>query len=605
LLRDTLKELVESAVDSLIATGKLPEAARASIEISDTKNPDHGDYACNFALVATKKAGIPPRQIGEMLAACLLGPSSTDTPTLFQSIDVAGPGFLNLRLKPEAISAYIDTILKLGISLPNAKRQTPNADSARLNVEFVSVNPNGPITVGSGRGAAFGDALVRVFRAAGYDVDSEYYINDGVNSQQMMLFAESVRSYALDQPQPENGYKGEYVKAVAVDIAAAHGSEDPNSQPVSWWQARSQELMIERQRDDLATFGVAFKTWFSEQSMHDSGLVETSLEKLKANGSADDECYRAEIMREGKEERLERKPEECGPLWLRATKFGDDKDRVLLRSNGRPAYIAGDVAYMESKLGQRGFDKAFIILGPDHHGYIPRMNAVCKALGYPAERFEIIIFQIVRFLKDGKPAPMRKRDGNIYELRDLIDEIGMNAAPSADKEEQQRIGKDVARFFYLMRSHETHMDFDIDLATKQSDENPVFYAQYAHARICSVIAKAAESGFQTQHPTPNTQHLLKNPKELALIKKILDLPEEVARCARDYGVHRLTTYAVELARTYHHFYDVCRVIQPDEPELTQARIALCHAAAIGLKATFELLGISAPERMDRETPLPA
>jgi arginyl-tRNA synthetase len=228
------------------------------------------------------------------------------------------------------------------------------------------------------------------------------------------------------------------------------------------------------------------------------------------------------------------------------------------------------------------------------------MKAVCQALGYSPDRFEIIIFQIVRFLKDGKPAPMRKRDGNIYELSDLIDEIGSNASPNASKEEQQRIGRDVSRFFYLMRSHDTHMDFDIDLATKQSDENPVFYAQYAHARICSVLAKAAEAGFVISEETPANLALLTNPRELALIKKILDLPMEVARCAKDYGVHRLTTFAVELGRTYHHFYDVCRVVQPDEPELSLARVALCNAAAIGLKATFELLGISAPERMDRE-----
>lgn len=598
MLRDTLQNLVESAVDSLISSGKLPEAARVPIEISDTKNPDHGDYACNFALVATKKAGIPPRQIGEMLAEAL---QSTESHP-FLSVEIAGPGFLNLRIKSEVIAAYVEKILELGIGLPNAQSVKAKVSAqTKLNVEFVSVNPNGPITVGSGRGAAFGDALVRVFKAAGYEVAPEYYINDGVNSQQMKLFAESVKSYALSEPFPENGYKGEYVKAVADDVSRAHASEDLKSYPVGWWQAKSQELMIERQRQDLAMFGVSFNTWFSEQSMHESGLVSASLEKLKANGSADAECYRAEIVREGKEERLEQKPEECGPLWLRSTKFGDDKDRVLLRSDGRPAYIAGDVAYMESKLGQRGFDKAYIILGPDHHGYIPRMNAVCKALGYPSERFEIIIFQIVRFLKDGKPAPMRKRDGNIYELSDLITEIGSNAAPTADEEEQKRIGRDVARFFYLMRSHDTHMDFDIDLATKQSDENPVFYAQYAHARICSVLTKAAESGL---HPVTGDKlaSILSHPRELALIKKILDLPMEVARCADDYGVHRLTTYAVELARTYHHFYDACRVIQTEEPDLSGARIVLCRAAAIGLKATFHLLGISAPERMDREVP---
>lgn len=579
----------------------LPSEARVPVEITDTKTRDHGDFACNFALTATKKAGIPPRQIGVMLKQ-VLESSSGEASSPIATVEIAGPGFLNIHLKPEAVAAYVDTVLDMGNSLANLAAQSFEGQKLpKLNVEFVSVNPNGPITVGSARGAVFGDVLCRVFAAAGYPVDREYYINDGVNSKQMRLFAESVQSYALGLPLPENGYQGDYVKDVAEEVSRLFGRDASRKEPVGWWQERSQELMLERQRQDLATFEVGFDRWFSEQSMHESGLVTDSLEKLKANGSADSECYRTEVVREGKEATLEQKPEECGPLWLRATKFGDDKDRVLLRSDGRPAYIAGDVAYMESKLGQRGYEKAIIILGPDHHGYIPRMNAVCQALGYPQERFEIIIFQIVRFVKDGKPAPMRKRDGNIYELRDLIDEIGANSSPTADKAEQQRIGKDVSRFFYLMRSHETHMDFDIDLATKQNDENPVFYVQYAHARICSVIAKAESAGFVRDDNNPTDAALLTHETELALIMKILDLPIEVARCAKDYGVHRLTTYAIELARTYHHFYDACRVVQPEEPALTLARLNLCHAARTGLRAVFTLLGVSAPERMDRET----
>ncbi len=598
MLRDTLKRLVESTVDSLIQSGDLPETARIPVEITDTKNPEHGDFACNFGLVASKKAGLPPRKIAELLASEI----NTSDSSPVSSVEVAGPGFMNFRLKSQAIADYVPQILELGVDLPNiASTQFAGQSLPRLNVEFVSVNPNGPITVGSARGAAFGDVLSRVFAASGFSIDREYYINDGVNSKQMRLFAESVLAYALAQPLPENGYQGEYVKGVAEDVARLFPQINASEQPVEWWQEKSQELMIERQRQDLNTFDVQFDRWFSEQSMHESGLVASSLEKLKANGSADAECYRGVIVREEKVERLDKTPEECGPLWLRSTKFGDDKDRVLLRSNGRPAYIAGDVAYMESKLGERKYDKAIIVLGPDHHGYINRMNAVCLALGYSLEQFEIIIFQIVRFVKDGKPAPMRKRDGNIYELRDLIDEIGANSSPLASKEEQQRIGRDVARFFYLMRSHETHMDFDIDLATKQNDENPVFYVQYAHARICSVISKGNDAGFSSIEMGLQHRHLLTHSTELALIKKILDLPMEVARCAKDYGVHRITTYAVELARNYHHFYDACRVVQTDEPDLTLARLSLCHAARVGLQATFKLLGVSAPTRMDRET----
>jgi arginyl-tRNA synthetase len=308
-------------------------------------------------------------------------------------------------------------------------------------------------------------------------------------------------------------------------------------------------------------------------------------------------------------------------------------DRVLRRRDGRLTYISSDVAYHADKFNRPpNADKLITILGPDHHGYIARLHAVvaaflenpstehisqseplseieariyrspeerdaCQAaLQLSREKLEVVIFQIVRFLKDGKPAPMRKRDGNIYELRDLIQELGQAAAPEEPEEEQLRIGRDVARFFYLMRSHDTHMDFDIDLATKQSEENPVFYAQYAHARIASILRKSEEADLSTQ---ADSVHLLSHPRETTLIKKILDLPFEVERCAADYGVHRLTTYAVELARTFHHFYDVCRVIQPEEPELTAARLELCRATKLALKSTFDLLGVSAPEKMER------
>lgn len=671
MLRDHLQNLVEHAVAYLVSEGRLPEAVReVPVEITDTKNPEHGDYACNFALVASKKAGMNPRQIGEALREALVS-----EPT-FGAIDIAGPGFLNLKLTPTAISRYVANILDLGKGF--AQRPTP--DAKRLNVEFVSVNPNGPITVGSGRGAAFGDTLSRVLQAAGDRVEREYYINDGVNSEQMKLFAESVRALALGNPLPEKGYKGEYVadiaerlvnpdtpNLVAIDksINEALSSLDSTLNAESSVGYRSERLtqlretflsardqiraeieardfgavasgeideaalnedaqqavreavekmttdqiqrsvqnwMVERQRSDLAVFGVEFDRWFSEQSLHDEGKVDSVLGKLQEDGVA----YKASKSNTDAEVEEDDEEETSGggeALWLASSRFGDDKDRVLVRADGRPAYIAADVAYLEDKLGTRGYDKAFLILGPDHHGYIGRMYAAYQALGYPLDekgkpaKFEIVIFQIVRFLKDGKPAPMRKRDGNIYELRDLVEELGKAQAPNADLEEQRRIGADVARFFYLMRSHDTHMDFDIDLATKQSDENPVFYVQYAHARICSVIAKATDSGLASEEGTDFG--LLTHPRELALIKKILDLPTEVQRCAKDYGVHRLTTYAVELARTYHHFYDACRVIQLDQPELSRARLGLCTAARTALQATFDLLGVSAPERMER------
>ncbi len=596
MLRGQIKLLLQSAIQALVDSGELPETVlEIPLEVTDTKTPEHGDFACPFALSSTKRVGKPPRAIAEALRTELLKDSEGSP---FSEIEIAGPGFLNLRVKPASIVAYVPQVLELGDRLSHAEIPAQSA-KRRINIEYVSVNPNGPITVGSGRGAAFGDTFSRVLAASGDSVERDYYINDGVNSEQMRLFAESVKAHALSEPLPENGYKGEYVLDVAHEVEGLHPDAKTKTD-IGWWQSVSQELMIERQRTDLATFGVTFDRWFSEQTLHDNGQVAAALEGLIKSGAADSECFSNEIVREDKVETLQQKPEECGPLWLRSTRWGDDKDRVLTRSDGRPAYIAADVAYLENKLGTRAYDKAYLILGPDHHGYIPRMYAACQALGYPLSRFEIVIFQIVRFVKEGKPAPMRKRDGNIYELRDLIDELGANIAPKAPKAEQQRIGADVSRFFYLMRSHDTHMDFDIDLATKQSDENPVFYAQYAHARICSVLSKAhAELGIDASAPLEFDQSLLVNPREMALIKKILDLPYEVRRCASDFGVHRLTTYAVELARTYHYFYDGCRVVQADQKQLSVARAALCQAARFALKSTFDLLGVSAPERMDR------
>lgn len=584
-----------------MAEGSLPEAIReVPVEISDTKNPEHGDYSCNLAMVAAKRVGMNPRQLGETLQSALRGETSERWPEgPFAAVEIAGPGFLNLKLKPEVVAAYVVDILTKGSDLPKSDRLAGN----RINVEYVSVNPNGPVTVGSGRGAAFGDTLSRVLEATGAKVAREFYINDGVNSEQMRQFAASVRALALGEPLPEKAYRGEYVQDVANRVLELY--PDVADRDLVWWQTVSQELMIERQRGDLATFKVEFDLWFSEQALHNEGKVAGALAKFEANGVS----YRSEKPLDGTAEEAEGGEDEDragdtggAALWLASSRFGDDKDRVLVRADGRPAYIAADAAYLEDKLGTRAFDRAVLILGPDHHGYIGRMYACYQALGYPVnakgkpDRFEIVIFQIVRFVKDGKPAPMRKRDGNIYELRDLVEELGRTQLPNGTPEEQRQVGADVSRFFYLMRSHDTHMDFDIDLATKQSDENPVFYVQYAHARICSVLRKAAE---QSLAADAQLASLLTHPRELGLIKKILDLPTEVERCAKDYGVHRLTTFAVELARTYHHFYDACRVIQADEPDLTKARLALCESARVALQATLDLLGISAPERLER------
>jgi len=658
LLRRELADRVNAAVGRLVADGRLPGAGYPAVEISDTKSPEHGDFACNFAMAASKAAGMPPRAIGEALASVL-----SEDPD-FERVEVAGPGFVNLSV---SVALTTRTLLRLLQDASGFFRHAPESPQ-KINVEYVSVNPNGPITIGSGRGAAYGSTLCNVLEAAGHTVHREYYINDGVNSEQMRLFAESVKAILEGRPVPEKGYKGDYVQEVAERIRS--GSAE-GALAVEVCQRLSQGLMLAKQREDLATFGVEFDTWFSEQSLHDSGAVGEEIDHLVQAGAADDREHRSKIKFgkggaiEDVEIEVQASEDDEGPddptydeiekremtseggqarinetLWLRSTKFGDDMDRVLRRRDGRLTYIASDVAYHKDKFNRPvGADKLVTVLGPDHHGYIGRLHAVVASLlvapgDDPAESFDdndakvwkdatekraclaalalarekltVQIFQLVRFVKDGKPAPMRKRDGNIYALIDLIDEIGEKVQPEGSAEEKRRSGRDVARFFYLMRSHDTTFDFDLDLAEKQSEDNPVFYAQYAHARICGVIEKAKEAGL----PLPLREaegegaggggrnlELLVHAKEKALILKLQDLGHEVERCAEDYGVNRLATYAVELARTYHHFYDACRVVQPEHPELSQARLALCIATRSALRATFDLLGISAPERM--------
>ncbi len=515
-----------------------------------------------------------------------------------------------------------------------------------------------------------------MLEAAGNTIHREYYINDGVNSEQMRLFAESVRAMAKGEAVPEKGYRGDYVDQVAktaIDLFAkgfkSHiayaqkrlaESSDPvvqsmfkrhlecdirldklcESMPAVEAIAAAdlmdlklicETLMTESQSEALKNFGVTFDTWFSEQTLHDQGIVDQLVDQLIANGVADEEPYRTvvkfarggkidEIIKEPQTVEMEAEDGEAAvgdtqgtTLWLRSTMFGDDMDRVLRRRDGRPTYITSDVAYHKDKFRRpANADKLITVLGPDHHGYIGRLTAVVaallktpdqtneQALAEAKEKLDVQIFQLVRFVKDGKPAPMRKRDGNIFALSDLVNEIGEKVKPNGTPQEKTEAGRDVARFFYLMRSHDTTFDFDLDLASKQSDENPVFYVQYAHARICSVIAKAAEGGLTSEGADLN---LLIHDREKALICKIVDLPNEVDRSAADYGVHRLATFAIELARTYHHFYDVCRVNQPDQPELSRARLALCEGTRIGLQAVCRLLGVSTPERMDRtETP---
>lgn len=679
MIRHQLASKIQASIDSLIQEGLIPAADYRAVSLEEPRNAAHGDFAISWAMQASKLAGKNPRELGDLLAACLSALPE------FSNVEVAGPGFINLTLTDDFAASYLPSILQ-----SEGKKVTeghyafsPTPNPKRINVEFVSVNPNGPITIGSGRGAAYGSALCTILEAAGNTVWREYYINDGVNSEQMRLFAESVRAIIGGRHVPDNGYKGDYVYEVAEtvknlfqqgfqnQIAYARKvlSDGPN--PVIQRHLEcfdrlqtlldqhgpekvgdacelddlkliSETLMSDKQSADLKAFGVTFDTWFSEQSLHDLGMVASDVADLEAKGAASDAPHRTIIkfkkggvIEEVKNELQATDEDDSADgtlptLWLRSTKFGDDMDRVLRRRDGRLTYIASDVTYHKDKLNRpKDADKMITILGPDHHGYIGRLTAVVAAmlmspdkakegtewtefdaqiyanqaekaqclaaLDEAKQKLEVQIFQLVRFLKDGKPAPMRKRDGNIYALIDLIKEIGAKVKPNGTPEEKTAAGRDVARFFYLMRNHDTTFDFDLDLAEKQSDENPVFYVQYAHARICSVIAKASEAGIKAG------EFKLTDPKEKALLLKILELAAVIEKAADDYAVNRLTSYATELARTYHAFYDACRVIDTANPETSSSRLALCEAARIGLRTVFELLGISAPDRMERDT----
>lgn len=625
LFQARLQDIFQVALTQLVDGGLIP-APTLSPEFEPPRDPSHGDIMTNFALVSAKELGKNPRQLAEMIVQAI------GTVVEIESISVAGPGFINLTLSPQWVSGFVGSILNQGEDFGKSRSDTPQ----KINVEFVSVNPNGPITIGSGRGAAYGSALCNVLEAAGHTVSREYYINDGVNSEQMRLFAESVRAIAEGLPFPEEGYKGDYVEAVANSL-------DSKPADIREYQELAQTKMLQKQKADLAAFQTTFDTWFSEQSLHDSGRVITEIDRLVSIGSADTEPKRVKLTqgKGGVIKDVEVEGQEGdNVLWLRSTKFGDDQDRVLRRGDGRLTYIASDAAYHRDKFNRPpDADKLITVLGPDHHGYIARLTAVVaatlmdqvvpgstgsefsdidrtiyksaqekstcqEATRLAKEKLQVQIFQIVKFMKDGKPAPMRKRDGNIYALIDLIDEIGQKVLPNGSVEEQKQAGSDVARFFYLMRHHDTAMDFDLELATRQSDENPVFYVQYAHARICSVIDKAAESGLVYEGNA--NLYLLTNPAEKGLIMKILSLPDTVAMCALDYSVNRLANFAQELAREYHAFYDQCRVIQLDDVELSVARLALCQATKLAIRNCLALLGISAPERLNRaeETPAP-
>ena len=551
---EMLRATIRSAADAL------RDGASDSVAptLERPPKPELGDYSTNAAMLLAPAFGQAPREVAERLREELDARLAGSV----ERVEVAGPGFVNLfladRWHREGLAALLDAGDAFG-------RGTPDR-SERVLIEFVSANPTGPLTVAAGRGAAYGDALARLLELAGHDVEREYLLNDV--GGQVRRFAESIAARMQGREPPDDGYRGHYVAELARDLAAGADPAD-----LDRLARGGTEAMRARIEATLERFGVRFDTWFSERSLHERGEIPAAIEHLRARGHV----YERE-----------------GAIWLRTREFGDDKDRVLVRSDGEPTYFAADIAYHRDKL-ERGAERMIDPVGADHHGYVPRMRAAIAALGHDPDQYEAPIMQFVRLVEGGERARMSKRKGEFAALDDLIDDIGVDAS----------------RFFMLQRSHDTALDLDLELARRQSQDNPVYYVQYAHARIASILRKAVaegraaaaadggaadEAALAQAARADGALAAPAEPAERALVRQLLELPAEAGGAAERRAPHRLVAYATASAADFHAFYRDCQVVGAPEG-VEQARLAICVAAKRVIARTLDLLGVSAPERM--------
>ena len=546
-VREELKELIEKAKDAAVAAGELPEGDYAPVQrLEVPKEKDFGDYSTNAAMQWARTAHKAPRMIADVIVKHM------DTP-LVSRMDIAGAGFINFFLAKDTVYTELKNILAVGPSYGDL----PKDRKDRILVEYVSANPTGPLHIGHARGAAYGSALVNLLRAAGYDVLSEYYVNDAGN--QIDHLAESINARYLqlngiDAEIPDDGYHGQ-------DILERDGKkylDMDEKERLSIFKELGLKEKLAALKKDLHDFNVDFDNWFSEKSLYPD-QVNAALKVLKD----EDNMY-----------------EKDGALWLRTTKNGDDKDRVVIRTNGVPTYFCSDIAYVGNKI-RRGYNKLIDIWGADHHGYIIRLKTAMKFLGYNPDDFEIMLLQMVTLLRDGKPVKMSKRTGEAVTLRELMDEVGTDAA----------------RYFFCARTLDSQMDFDIDLAKKHSNENPVYYIQYANARIHSLFNQAREAGVSWDSTFGHTDFTkLTEECELDLIKKMENYHQLVAGAAAERAPQRIAKYAYELAALFHHFYRECRILGVDS-ETTQARLGLITAVQYILVHALHILGVTAPDHM--------
>lgn len=585
-MKEQLESLIQQTLSTLQTQGLIPAELTPHIQVNRTKDDSHGDFASNIALLLAKPCGKPPRELAQLLIAHL--PAHAD----IRQTEIAGPGFINFFIDKASTAAVVTQILAAG----SAYGRSQLGAGKKVLVEFVSANPTGPLHVGHGRGAAYGSVLSDLLEAAGYAVTREYYVNDA--GRQMNILAASVWLRYLEVcgenlPFPTNGYKGEYVHAIAAELKNQHGTaflkpasevlqDLPADAPegdkeiyIDAVIARAQALLgeaafrsvfdaglhsiVEDIKQDLGEFGVHFQSWFSERSLVDSGAIDQAVATLTDNGK----LY-----------------EQDGALWFKTTAYGDDKDRVVIRDNGVPTYFASDIAYHQQKLA-RGFDRIINIFGADHHGYEARVRASIQALGGDNAKFEILFVQFANLFRGAEKVAMSTRSGEFVTLREL----------------RQEVGNDAARFFYAMRKCEQHMDFDLELAKSHSNDNPVYYVQYAHARICSVLRQLTEHGLEHNQDNGAAHlSLLQQPQEITLLKTLGRYPEVLEKAARAEEPHQLTYYARELANDFHSYYNAHKFII-DNAELRDARLNLIKASQQVFKNVLGVLGLSAPAQM--------
>lgn len=554
--RESIKTLIDSAAKKAIADGVLPSAELNSFNIEVPADRTHGDFAVNAAMVWTKLFRMPPRAIADII----LNNLSLDG-TFIDRAEVAGPGFINLFLSDRYYAAIVSDVLEKGEDYGSSDI----GKGQKVMVEFVSANPTGPMHIGNARGGALGDCLAAVLSKAGYDVTREFYVNDAGN--QIAKFGASLEArylqiYKPETEFPEDGYHGADITERAKEFAAINGdayveaSEEERRKALVDYAL---PLNIKGLEDDLLKYRIKYDVWFKESSLYESGAIDDILKILREKGL----LY-----------------EKDGAVWYKATEYGDEKDEVLVRANGNPTYFAGDIAYHYNKFAVRGFDRVINVWGADHHGHVARLKGAMNAVGLDGNKLDIVLMQLVRLVRDGEVVKVSKRTGKSITLKTLLDEVPLDAA----------------RFIFNSKEPSTHLEFDLDLAVEQSSQNPVYYVQYAHARICSILRNLSAEGIEPRKCTKDQLTLLKAPEERELIRRISEFTGEIEASAKSYDSARITRYVYDVATLFHKFYNSCRV-KNDNADLMQARIALCIAAKTVISNILAMLKISAPESM--------